>query len=147
MFQQLGYCKMFNLTLLVAQRCPQVNQRRYGHDSFAARASDWLPLQGLNIWQEKTEQQNLTEVSLARSRYLLTTRWSILCEPFTSEMASCREPLSGTVFTCTITSPARRRTAAAALPSSTWKFEKQKTAVPPTCRRHLQSFCSYFFPQ
>lgn len=52
--------------------------------------------------------------------YLRTTRVRVLWELFTRQMASCREPLRGTAFTLTISSPGWSRTPAAALPSSTW---------------------------
>lgn len=51
--------------------------------------------------------------------YLRTTRVRVLWELFTRQMASCREPLRGTAFTLTISSPGWSRTAAAALPAST----------------------------
>lgn len=51
--------------------------------------------------------------------YLRTTKVRVLWELLTRAMASWREPLRATAFTLTISSPARRQTVAAALPSST----------------------------
>lgn len=71
--------------------------------------------------------------------YLRTTRVNFLWELFTREMASWREPLRGTAFTLTISSPACRQTAAATLPSSTWA-KTQTSPANLTCKSaaHMQ---------